>query len=366
MKKVLLSLMAGALMMTACEDEFTEKDLLDAQQSVAYTVELIDATAESFDSTANMEGIIVKLIQGGETLTATSNADGFAMFPQVKLGSVSLRIESDTYFRVKGNETLYAEGRVGQLSSTIYMLPKNSSNVTTVEGVATIETDVTNDEREFVPAGTEISFGLYSDNIEYEPIVTSVGTNGEYSVNLPASKNGIWYNISLPTLKLDQKIAVHYVEGEEDGEESPRIETIKTVFSMQRNAAYIPDVENEVSFLLNGKEVGTGYINYSGSLSYYYNEVTDTEGGFSPSSEFTVEVKDLAGSGSGAVVKAVTDEGGYISFFSIENGGYGYRTYLNMGEESSYFDSQVEMALESPVTKNFHYGTGTRREVTIQ
>jgi hypothetical protein len=362
MKKVLFSLLAALCVMTACEDEFTEKDLLEAQQSVAYTVELVDITAANFDSTANLEGITVQLVQGGQTLSAVTDTEGFAMFPQVKLGTVNIRIEDENYYRVKGTSTLSAEGRIGQLSTTINMVPKNGKNVATVEGIATIETDVTNEEREFVPQGTEISFAL-SDN--YEPIVATVGAEGKYSVNLPASKDGLWYEINLPVLNLDQKIAVNYVEG--DQEALARIETIQTVFAPNRGAAYIPEV-NPISFVLNGKVVGFGYANNNGQIyiNYYGNTVTDTEGGFEPSSSLAVEVKDLTGSGSGAVVKAYTDTEGYINYFDVEDGGEGYRNNVNWNSSrrASYND---ELVIYAGVAEgnNIDFGTGTSRSVEI-
>lgn len=201
MKKVLLSLMAASLVFTACEDDFTEKDLLEAQQSAPYTVRITDATADQFSEAYAVEGVTVTITQGGETYTATTNADGFALFAQVKLGTFYYSIEGDKYYSTMGQGSITQAGNAGSLA--INVIPKEAENFATVEGVIQIE-DWSGVIDTLKSGAIEFS---YNENTQ--PIVATIDAEGKYSVRLPAgSKGSISYRISASesfiTLPYDQ------------------------------------------------------------------------------------------------------------------------------------------------------------------
>jgi len=91
---------------------------------------------------------------------------------------------------------------------------KNGS--ATITGIARCETDLTNLESEFVPAGTKIIATISTDDLVVNPdptitypersFSTTVGANGKYSLTVDANAKTVTVNITASDFEFDQKI----------------------------------------------------------------------------------------------------------------------------------------------------------------
>lgn len=255
----ILAAFAASTIITACNDDFSEEDLLRMQQDMANeqndasrqkNLEALNEAGEllSFQlqlvntDGAAVEGLSVELrtIDGGTSTaqTVTTGANGIAFFEGVVVGGNNINISGSGIVPV----TLQAD--FGNLQEGVHyqiindangttILPKAvtesaivtvlgaASSTATVEGIVNIETDLTNSTPE-VPQDLTLkadfngnlvngaeTFGLsyfFGLNDETNTIGTATVDNatGEYSMTVPA---GIEFNIVVPNIEASQRLA---------------------------------------------------------------------------------------------------------------------------------------------------------------
>ena len=166
--------MAGSLVLSSCEDEFTEQDAIKAQQESLAALEsqedslnrigarinyTVTVAAAGQGSTTNgrtaavdsLGGATVTLVQGGTTYTETANEGGVATFAGLLRGEVAVTVKVKdhtmvTYTTVLGSDDV----QENNVSTLIPVFPMTlEAGATKVSGKAWAELDATNDTPEF-------------------------------------------------------------------------------------------------------------------------------------------------------------------------------------------------------------------------
>ncbi|MTI41377.1 hypothetical protein [Fulvivirga lutimaris] len=259
-KFLLLMLLGVGLLATSCDDDFSEEDLLNAQndlvnarqdsikaQNVAAlneAGELVGFQLKVVDTDGNgVEGLTVTMAaslgSGGlDEQTVTTNAAGLALFNRVAIGGNVISVSGGSIIPA----TLNADfGSIQQgvhyqivngviiptpvTESAIITVLGASAATATVQGTVTIETDVTNTTTEF-PTGvalvadfddalTQASslagltyFLATNDNVLDLGSADVDATTGAYSMTVPA---GVQFDLIVPNVSATQRIAVSRV-----------------------------------------------------------------------------------------------------------------------------------------------------------
>ncbi len=377
MKKTTLSaLLALALTMAgfiACTDDFTEEDALNAQQTIDLSIYVIDY----FDA-KGLSDAEVSVVQDGSIVSVTTNEDGVAMFSDIKIGNrLPVTVEKAGFTKVQATTYMDVENfRQAQVSQTIGVLSL-TENTATIKGKMEIETDLTNDETETVPEGSEVSvyLDLFS-NINDIEIKTTTDAAGNYELKVPATNTGagIQYTVKYPTLVLDQTIAKNRNAGEPEFPETlPNIDIISTTFNPIGSAVPVPWVPSIVATVpapIGGKRAILEVFGVNSS-----GEITDIDvdivGSGYTGTEVPVTIISLFG-GSGADVVVPVNPDGTLSFFDVINNGgsgYPYFRYANRPDEGEpngfqFFLNNVQSGEIRVI--NVDYGTGTYRDKDIE
>jgi hypothetical protein len=381
-----LSLLAGSITLNSCRDTFTEEQVLKEQQT-------IDLAITAFDRYENkgLAGATVSFQQDGQKVEQTTNELGVANFGDVKIGSnLIVTITKDGFATTRQTiSTMVDNFRVSQLSRTADMYATDGISTAIIRGKAEIETDVTNNKSETVPANTPVEAYMKLDGpngINEISIKGQVDANGMYSLKVPATKEGLAYKLIFPTLELDQKIAKNGNQGETKWypEVLPTVENIKTVFATSGPGLTVPSVLRPVYALAtpNGtdatvtKRPATIWVNIAndGTLQNIYIE--DAGSGYT--GIVTLDIQSLLG-GSGAVVKVQSMNGQLTGAITYESRGSGYppieeanliHRAENIGNNSGIINPRFtqEVGTKSGDIKiiNVHYGTGTNRATEIR
>ncbi len=175
-----VGVVAGGLVLSSCEDEFTEQDAIRAQQETLATLEdqeaKNDAAAQAMQdslnrigakinytvtvvadggsantgrtaATASAEGATVILIQGGKTYTETAAKGGVATFVGLLRGQATVTIEAADHTPVTYTTTLGSanteENNVGTIIPVFPMT--EAAGATVVKGKAWAELNTLND-----------------------------------------------------------------------------------------------------------------------------------------------------------------------------------------------------------------------------
>lgn len=358
---------------TSCEDDFTEKDALDKQQTIDLSVYVID----NF-STAGVSEATVSIIKDGNLVTAQTNDLGVATFSNVKIGGgLPVTIEKEGFASTKSLVNVNAANyRVGQITTTmeIFSLTENTA---TVRGMLEIETDLTNEDPETVPEGTEIT-AIYNSGSNFRvEISTTIDAEGNYELNLPANRSGISYELTYPTLTLDQVIAKNRNEGEDAFPATfPSIETIETVFRPRGSAINVPSNVPSIYVIVPEPEIEGGIRGRYNSISVNEDGVItgfsySTRGsGYEANSDIELEIVSLFG-GSGANTTQSTDASGNFTFLSsvnVINGGSGYPDFNvanRTGRINPSLSNSVNVQSGEIIILDGSYGTGTSRAADI-
>ena len=272
-----VGVVAGGLVLSSCEDEFTEQDAIKAQQEslaalkeqdaknameaeamydslnrvsakIDYSVTVVAANkantgnaSSRVSGVAALDGITVTVKQGGESMTATTEG-GIATFSGLKsgkavvtVGAAEMGYTSVTYTTLLGTTSDYdkEEYNVGTLIPVLPMTKETGASVVT--GKAFAEFDATNDAPEAAAGATVqavisvksvldkyniASSGIGSvENATYEGFVqtATVQEDGSYELIVPTlygdNKSGIAASIEFLPFEHDQT----YVKMNEDG-----------------------------------------------------------------------------------------------------------------------------------------------------
>jgi hypothetical protein len=386
-----LSLLAGgATTLTSCRDEFTEEEVLKEQQTIDFTV-----TAFDLSEAKGLAGATVSFSQNGQKMESTTNEAGVANFADVKIGSnLIVTISKEGFATTRKEIGMQVDSyRESQISNTFNMYALDGASTAIIRGKAQIETDVTNDRSEVLPAGTTVEayFKVPSQGAEREKTEISVkgqtDANGMYSIKVPATRDMMNYALRFPTLELDQKIAKNADAAEKQVFPAvlPSIENIKTLFTPSGTGLSVPQV-GAVYALATPNDTAKAAVKRPAQIWVTVGEDGKVTGlqfqnrGSGYIGTVTLEVKSVSGLGSGAVVKVDAVGGGLLGTVKIENGGSGYPVSeeVNLVHEDTAVNQNFTGGINPTVASgigvtsgdikvvNVHYGTGTSRAKDIK
>lgn len=185
--KILAFLSIGGLIFSSCDDDYSEEDALTALQYITLQIGVHDAS----NSYAAVQGAEVRAVINAESVTATTDTNGIAVFENVQIGGyVNVYVSKDDYTTVYSQvNTTPADYRQTAVSGDVYVYSTSGSNIATVKGQLTIETDLTNREREYVSGVEVLAYnGNLSNTTNY--FVDSTDSEGNYSINVPVNSTG--------------------------------------------------------------------------------------------------------------------------------------------------------------------------------
>lgn len=375
MKRTTLSALLALALTTAgfiaCTDDFTEEDALNAQQTIDLSIYVIDY----FDA-KGLSDAQVSLVRDGSIVSVTTNEEGIAIFSGVKIGTdIPVTVEKDGFTKIQTNVDVDVENfRQGHITETIGVLSL-TENTAVIKGKLEIETDLTNDETEVVPEGTEVNVYLsFFDAINDIEVTAATDAAGNYELVVPAINTGVSYEVRYPTLVLDQTIAKNRNTGEPEFPETlPGIDVISTTFNPRGSAVDVPQVPAIVATVpapANGKRAVLEVfgVNSDGEIT---NIDVDIAGAGYTGAQVPVTIISLFG-GSGADVVVPVNPDGTLSFFDVINdGGSGYpdfqyanRSGKNHPKGFEFFVISVQSGEIRVI--NVDYGTGTYRDKDIE
>jgi hypothetical protein len=368
--KLLLSLALIAGIFTACEDEFSEKDALDAQQTIDLSVYVFDG----FDQ----EGVAdasVTVIKDGDEKSAETNELGVASFNDIKIGgNLPVQVKKDGFTPVQTMANINVNNyRQGSYTLNVPVLSLDT-NTATVKGELAIETNLTNDSSEVPPVESTIKGYVHLSGVQPVELVAKTDENGEFEFTVPTTNQGVEFEIKYPTLTLDQTIAKNRNEGEPPfPETTPSITTISTTFNPGSDAITVPDVDPVYATVPAPSGEGERAV-ISDVAVNSSGEIIDVS--FSNSgSGYTADSVDVTVTslfeGSGANIKVGVSGGSLYSYnVAVKSGGSGYPTFSDAnrvnGFPPSLYDHYNELKSGEIRVIEGHYGTGTYREQEIE
>lgn len=371
---LVITLFAGVI--TACNDDFTEEDALNAQQTIDLSVYVID-----FFNTTGLSEVNVSLIQDGNELIATTNEQGIAIFSGIRIGDdIPVTVEREGYTTVQRLIDVNTNNfRQGQITETIGILSL-TENTAVVRGKLEIETDVTNDDPEVVPEGTEVRaiLDFELDEINEISITATTDAEGNFELVVPATNRGLEYEIVYPTLVLDQTIAKNRNVGEPEFPETlPSLDVISTTFNPRGSGLSVPDNVPTITATVPTPTEGRAIraLVFVDDVSSD-GEITDlfisNDGEGYVGDEVSVTITSLFGGSGADITIPIFDSGefGEISFTeTINNGGSGYPQpgdANRISDEDPSFSFFVEVQSGEIEVIDGYYGTGTFRPVDIE
>lgn len=369
-----LALLAGVL--TACEDDFSEEDALDAQRSTDLSVYVIDGADDR-----GVEDASVSLVKDGSEKDKQTNESGIATFKDVKIGSnIPLSVEKEGYTSVQRrvNITGNTNFRQGRYTVEVPVLSVDSASAT-IQGNVSIQTDLTNDSTEVPPEGTEVKALVDLENIggaelQETELTTTTNADGEFEFTVPSnSSEGVDVDFSFPTLELDQTIAKNGNVGEPGlPENEPSIVSITTVFNDSQNPVDIPDVPAAYGIAPEPSEptgergyIGDVFVNSEGEVTDV--EVEGTGSGYTRD-EVRINIESPVEGAGGATVEVDVNRGSLsLADPEIITSGSGYPTRPSLNQafvQAPDFPTPITNVLAGEVYEiNANYGTGVYRKV---
>ncbi|MEM9339863.1 MAG: hypothetical protein AAGA66_14090, partial [Bacteroidota bacterium] len=231
---------------------------------------------------------------------------------------------------------------------------------------------------EVVPEGTTITIAMQASEISQNNVISFTAmtdANGFFEITVPATPNGTNYDLTFPTLVLDQTIAKNKDEGQDDFPTTlPSVVTISTTFDPNVTSAVgipsVPPIYGTVPAPASGNQGVISQsitVNTSGEITGMFAGILGS--GYTTTDE-TITIVSLSG-GTGATA-TVAVSGGSLSTVTVTNGGSGYPTFssanrLTFGQNPTV-DNFSDIQLRSGEIRilDSTYGTGTSRAVSIE
>ncbi len=272
--KFLISLLVVLAVFNSCEEEtFTEEDAINAIQEyetqkdsiddarndenylvadslntnwVVLTIKVINATGDF--STKGHSGATVTINVDGETISETTGSDGAAHFTGLKTGNYAVNISQTGFTTV---DFITQTDSYGYYSVQVPVL-STTTNLMTVTGTVTCETDLLNTSREpasnvtvvaqpdlpdyfgSIPGVSEISYSGYTNT-------TTTDASGDYSIDVPADKAGeLEYDIFVPVFEADQTLMLEVLDGVDVTGAGNEAQTVTTRFGTELSGSESP------------------------------------------------------------------------------------------------------------------------------
>jgi hypothetical protein len=288
--KISIALLMGIIVsfqFTSCKkDNFTEKDAMNLQNNlnskttllndsitrsslrITYSVNLVDASVSTLKSTKSINaisGAVIRLTQNSKVFTITTDSTGIAVFDSLKVGSATVNINLSGYsmvnYVVNFANGSFSSGVAGghQFANIIPLIPISGSSMGTIKGLVTCESDLTNLVPDAVPAGTKIiaipsvnSAAFITPNntnlitnISYDnlALTTTTDANGNYSLSVPATLNGLSYTITVADFTTNQQLLVNTL----DYRDTTGVVTIPATFGSDITNAFVTSIPSVTS-----------------------------------------------------------------------------------------------------------------------
>ena len=407
MKNVILLngiFLMSLLLVTACKDEFTEEDLINKQREIAYSVQVVDASNNSFTNgrttgAGAIAGAVVTVTQEGVSDSSTTDASGFAFFPKLYAGTASVSVIVTDFTDANMIVNIPSNGNVGQISTMVPVFATTGASTATIQGKVTIETDLTNLTREFatnvnISAGIDVTdwnfqYAYLNSNyntggilsISYSDLTSTatVDASGNYSITIPATSAGLPVYMRYPDVVADQVIAINNEVGQPRFPlTSPSVNTVSTNFVVGGGNIGLPFVFGSYAQLVDTPtgqgaivaEINGGDLNINNNGEITGFNISNRGWGYPANSTINVAFFSLTG-GSGATGTVDTDGNGRLINGSdiITNPGSGYSNgRTNLAAQRGFStDGTPGMATSgSTYVRNIDYGTGTSRAIDVQ
>ena len=173
------------LVLNSCDDNYTEEDALQAQQ----TVDLIVAVTDKSNYDQALDGATVSTVINGASVEKITDATGMVTFEDVKIGGnlniyVSKADYTTTFTTINTTPSNYRQATVSA-SVSIYSL--SDENLVTVKGQLTIETDLTNRNKEVVEGAEVKVYNQYLPNGSTKALVGTSDAQGKYEIQVPVN-----------------------------------------------------------------------------------------------------------------------------------------------------------------------------------
>lgn len=377
MNKLALSSAIGIIAVfgiTSCNKDVTEADLLKNQLATAdsllkrggiikYTVKIVStANSSILKSKMSIENAEVTIFQNDSTYTANTDANGFAVFPNMRIGTAAVNIKLKDHAEVDYVADLTPADNLLNLSTTqvintvryastlVPMFPIADPGAATITGKVTAELDLTNTAPEPVPGATvtaqvDVDDSTFVDRyikptqgttnsnagrivkFAFQDGLVSAQTDatGTYTLKVPAALNGLPIKLSVNDFQGTQKL---YLENDPStGTFSPSAYNVSTIFSSSYPANSIPTVQ-PVYLIVDEPSCPFGKVSLGATFSYQIDangSITKvsvlTKGNYS-SKPGLVAIYN----GTGAILDPVFNPTtGGIDTVKIVNGGTGYK-----------------------------------------
>ncbi|MEM8763286.1 MAG: carboxypeptidase-like regulatory domain-containing protein [Bacteroidota bacterium] len=298
------ALTASSLWLGSCKDDFSEEDLINAQQEradeqSAENIAVINGSNVTYrvNLHSNQEpqtGVSVSVTdQGtGEQTTATTDDSGNAVFADIPLGAKLVEVRSEGHANmswvvdfgepVQGRHYQMSNGNAFALEvaefSKVEMLQTEGMQTATITGKVSIETDLTNDAPEVpqdlvlranldatVPSSHSSSSDGFGSSIYVSGSLTFTeggvatatvdNTTGEYTLRVPATDEESPVEIILPMVEADQTLLHDHLNGVEVG---PQLSTLPARFGPKVTAKATPDVPGTIAVFPEPPPPGRG------------------------------------------------------------------------------------------------------------
>ncbi|RLD70958.1 MAG: hypothetical protein DRJ10_19840, partial [Bacteroidetes bacterium] len=302
MKKIFLSgvFLALVFMFSCTKDQFTEDDATQAQKDVISYQDSIDQVKDSLNMIGGiiqysvsvvpvdggtgfvyksgemsemLAGATVSVSQHGVVLTDTTDESGLAVFLDLRVGTVSVNVRAEGYTTASfiaeiapendPNINVYYD--VLRHAATMIPVFSLTSNTSTISGVLTYESDLTNIGAEVATGVTVIamidvddtdfrenyfediydnSFGQYHApivQIAYADLVKSDVTDasGAYSIAMPSAADGLPIMMEVADVAVDQQLLLNTL----NYQSVFGVQTVRTIFNTYGSTSTVPPVD---------------------------------------------------------------------------------------------------------------------------
>ncbi len=356
--------------------------------TVNYTVHIIDAGNAGFlkSTTSNgVDGASVTASQYGLIQTLTTDETGMVVFDDLRIGKVSVNVSMTGFtpasFVAELNpatiitgDPFYADRSA---ASQVPLFPLTGSATTTLSGIITYESDLTNDSPE-VAAGVQISASIDVDRAGFQDTyITTSGnwgsgqiikiaygdavvsgtsdSSGMYSIIVPSTANGLPIRFDIGDVAVDQQLLMNTL----NDKEVLGVQTVRTIFSSDPGItpSSIPAVRPVyVTFSdPDGDVIGPAPATAAVATAVISNGEVESIYISNAGANYTeTPVVEITGNGTGATATAVlTDR--RVTAVNVTNGGQGYtsatvtfKTGSGATATASFTRSVVDFTITAP------------------
>lgn len=369
----IVTLLSVGFALASCNKDTSEEEILKSQLATAdsllkrggvikYTVKIVStANSSILKSKMSIENANVTIYQNNKVYTAITDANGFAIFPDMRIGTAAVNVKLKDHAEVDYIADLTpAENLInlsqGQVVNTVRyastmvpMFPIAAPGAATITGKVTAELDLTNttpepapnvtvtakvdvDDPDFVSRYITPTQGTTNSNagriIKYAfqdaIISTQTDAQGNYTLQVPAALNGLPVKLSVADYQTNQKL---YLENDPtDGSFKPGEYTVPVLFSSNIEPSPIPDVKPAYA-VIDEPTAPIGIVYKTAK----FDVVLDANGGISKvnvieKGQYSSKPAIVAaGYGIGAELDAVFNSStGEVEGVTIINSGKGY------------------------------------------